>query len=360
MIDEPEFDVLPGSSRVGRTLLPVVAGLVAVVLILLGSLMFWWVRQIDPSGEPGEQLASVVVPEGSTAAEIGDQLEEVGVITSSRAFGYYTRLQGAGDWRAGEYVRFRERMSMRDAVEVLDAGPVPPEEAAVTIIPGTRLVDALDAIAKAFPTVTVEQLNGVLSSGQVKSRYLPEGQTSFEGMIIADTNQFEDGSTAEEIVSTLVEQFDRQLTELGYDRAEALTGRSAYELITIASMIEREAGEPDEEKGKIARVIFNRLEQNIALGIDATTLYGLGRTSGELTKQDLQSESPYNTRTRKGLPPTPIAIPSADSLAAAIQPTQGDWIYYVLESNDPARHFFTASASEFERAKAQAKKDGVF
>lgn len=360
LVEEPDYELIPGGGRVGRVALPIVAGIVAVAVILVGATMFWWVRQIDPPGEPGDQLASVVVAEGSTTSDIAELLETKKVVTSATAFSYYARFRNAGDWRAGEYVRFRERMSMADAVDVLDAGPVPPEETAVTVIPGTRLVDALGAIAKSFPEVTVEELQAVLASGAVTSKYLPEGQTNWEGFLVADTYQFESGTTATEILQTFVDDFDAQLTELRYDSAESLTGHTAYELITIASMIEREAGDPPEEKAKIARVIFNRLDQDIALGIDATTLYGLGRTSGELTKSDLESDSPYNTRSRKGLPPTPISVSSAESLAAAINPADGDWIYYVLESNDPPRHFFTDSASEFEAAVDKARKDGVF
>lgn len=113
--------------------------------------------------------------------------------------------------------------------------------------------------------------------------------------------------------------------------------------------------------GPRSRVIFNRLEQNIALGIDATLLYGLGRkgASQPLTKSELETDGPYNSRTRKGLPPTPIAIPSQKSLAAAISPAEGDWLYYVLVKNDPPEHLFTASYKEFQDAKAACRSDGL-
>jgi UPF0755 protein len=110
----------------------------------------------------------------------------------------------------------------------------------------------------------------------------------------------------------------------------------------------------------ISRVISNRLDDGETLGIDASVLYGLGRTSGELTQSDLDTETPYNTRLVSGLPPTPIALPGEASLAAAIAPSEGDWRYYVLTSNDPPTHFFTESYDEFLEARDDARQRGVF
>jgi UPF0755 protein len=96
------------------------------------------------------------------------------------------------------------------------------------------------------------------------------------------------------------------------------------------------------------------------LGVDASVLYGLGRTSGALTKSDLAKDTPYNTRIHAGLPPTPIATPAKSALVAAISPATGPWLYYVLTSNNPPTHFFTDSEKAFEKAKADAKARGVF
>jgi UPF0755 protein len=128
----------------------------------------------------------------------------------------------------------------------------------------------------------------------------------------------------------------------------------------MASLAERETGAPADERGKIVRVIQNRLDAGSPLGIDASVLYGLGRTSGGLTKTDLAADTPYNTRIHKGLPPTPIATPSKASLQAAIDPPDGPWTYYVLVQNDPPTHLFTDSAKEFQKAKEDAKARGVF
>jgi UPF0755 protein len=306
-------------------------------------------------------VESVVIPSGSSVSQIGDVLEKDGVITSATVFGWYVRWRHlGGDWKAGTYVQFHHHMAMASAVNVLAKGPLPPQSTSVTIIPGTDLVEELGAINKAFPSISVNALALTLASGQVHSIYKPPGQNSWEGLLAANTFEFAKSATPVQILQKLADTQASILTGLGYDKAEALSGHSAYELITMASLIEREAGSPPDERGKVARVIDNRLDKNMALGVDAAVLYGLNRTSGTLTKSDLAKDTPYNTRIHTGLPPTPIATPAKPALQAAINPTPGPWLYYVLTSNNPPTHFFTDSEKDFEKAKADAKARGVF
>jgi UPF0755 protein len=211
-----------------------------------------------------------------------------------------------------------------------------------------------------MPRFTAEELQSTLDSGAVTSSYKPADVTSWEGLLFPDTYEFSDDATAQEVLQTMATKMEDVLDDLGYDKAETLQGRSAYELITIASLIEKETGAPADERGKISRVISNRLDEGETLGIDASVLYGLGRASGELTQSDLDEETPYNTRLVKGLPPTPIALPGEASLAAAIEPPEGDWRYYVLVSNDPPTHFFTDDYDEFLEKKSDAQAAGVF
>jgi UPF0755 protein len=336
-------------------------GVVLLVLaIMLGGSVVWVMRQLDPAGGEG-RLVSVTIPRGVGVAGVADRLEARGVIASSTVFQWYARIQGEGEkWKAGEYVGFHENSSVSDAVKVLDGGPVPPKAASVTITPGVRLADALATISKALPHLKVSELEETLTSGKIHSKYLPPGSANWEGMLAPDTYQFEKDASAVKVLQTLADQQVKVMDRLGYDRALPLAGRSPYELVTIASMVEREAGTAPGEMGKVARTIDNRLEKNMRLGIDATVLYGLGRTSGQLTGGDLTKDTPYNTREHAGLPPTPISLPSPDALAAALQPPEGSWLYYVLVSKNPSTHFFTDSYAAFQRASAKAKKDGVF
>src|SRR5206468_1473655 len=124
-------------------------------------------------------------------------------------------------------------------------------------------------------------------------------------------------------------------------------GVSPYDAVIVASLIEREA-KIDEDRGMIARVIYNRLEKNMKLGVDATVDYALGVHTPNLTNADLAIDSPYNTRKFPGLPPTPIAAPGRKALTAAVSPNPGPWLYYVLADAD-GRHAFATTDAEFEQ-----------
>ncbi|MEZ5238064.1 MAG: endolytic transglycosylase MltG [Microthrixaceae bacterium] len=304
-------------------------------------------------------MESIEIPTGSSTDRISQILAEADVISDAGLFSRYVGLKGAGPWEAGNYTDFRVNSSFDEAIEVLDGGPLPVGATQVRITEGRRLVDALAQVAEQHPNVTDEDLLAALGSGEVTSKYLPEGTTNWEGLLFPDTYEFSDDATATEILQTLADEMSDTLDELGYDRAEALRGFSAYDVVKVASLAERETGQPEDERGKIARVIYNRLDNGEPLGIDASVLYGLGRDAGELTQSDLEADTPYNTRLNAGLPPTPIGLPSRAALEAAIEPPEGDWYYYVLVSNDPPTHLFTDSYSEFQDAKAQAQEDGV-
>jgi UPF0755 protein len=155
----------------------------------------------------------------------------------------------------------------------------------------------------------------------------------------------------------MITMSERVARELGYDDAQARTGRSAYEVLVIASLIEAEA-KVDEDRAKISRVIYNRLDASMSLGIDATVYYALGRRGGPLTESDLAVDSPYNTRKVVGIPPTPIALPGRASLEAAINPEPGPWLYYVL-ADASGVHAFSEGYEEFLDNVAAAREKGL-
>jgi UPF0755 protein len=358
--DDEEYVVLPPRTRGGARLLAIGGLFVLVVGILVGALLIWASRQVNPPGEPGEAIAELEIPTGSSVDSIGTLLAEQGVISSARLFRYYVGWKDAGPWEAGTYIDFRRSSSFDEAIEVLDGGPVPEAAAVVRIVEGRRLEDALVEIDEQLEQVTIDELRQALESGEVVSRYKPAEATSWEGFLFPDTYQFDADATAVDVLQAMATKMDTVLDELDYDKAETLRGRTAYDLVTIASLIEKETGAPEEERGMIARAISNRLDSGETLGIDAAVLYGLGRASGGLTQADLDQDTPYNTRINTGLPPTPIALPGRASLAAAMSPAEGTWRYYVLVSNDPPTHFFTDDYDEFLDAKADAQERGVF
>ena len=171
-----------------------------------------------------------------------------------------------------------------------------------------------------------------------------------EGFLFPDTYNFDRKTTSDELVNVQLQEFTAKWAtlNLSYAKSKNLT---PYDVLTIASMIEKEAVAPA-DRPKVARVIYNRLHLGMTLGIDATIRYALhipGTKS--LTQSELANPTPYNTRLHAGLPPTPIANPGLASMQAAADPAKGDWLYFVAEP-DKVHTFFTASAQAFEQYKA--------
>jgi UPF0755 protein len=171
------------------------------------------------------------------------------------------------------------------------------------------------------------------------------GRRSLEGFLFPATYQFTARTTAAQLAANQLKAFRRnwRTINLRYARSKNLT---PYDVLTIASMVEKEAVAP-EERPKIARVIYNRLHAHMTLGIDATIRYAFHVPGTEsLRRSQLESDNPYNTRNHAGLPPTPIANPGLASIQAAAHPVEGDWLYFVRKP-DKVHHFFTASEAEF-------------
>jgi UPF0755 protein len=171
------------------------------------------------------------------------------------------------------------------------------------------------------------------------------GRHPLEGFLFPATYQFTLRTSGTQLARNQIAAFLKNWRSIdtSYARSKNLT---PYDVLIIASMVEKEAVAPD-ERPKIARVIYNRLHAHMTLGIDATIRYGLHVPGTEsLRESQLKSDNPYNTRTHAGLPPTPIANPGLASLQAAAHPIEGDWLYFVRKP-DRVHHFFTASEREF-------------
>jgi UPF0755 protein len=326
----------------------VMAGLGAV-LVVAGLLGLWVQRQIDPPGQAGEEVR-VSIPNGSSPRRIGAILDDHGVIANPRVFELYVKVTGAGPFHAGSY-RFRQRSDLGSVIDVFASGPTATR---LTIPEGFTLAQIAERVGQ-LPGRSAERFMALARSGTIRSRFQPEGSKTIEGLLFPETYEFEDGEDEEVILKTMVRQFDREAAELGLEKGRA--GLDPYKVVIVASLVEREA-QVSEERGKIARVMYNRLAIGERLGIDAAVRYGLNKPVGPLTKSDLASKSPYNLRLRRGLPPTPIASPGKASLEAALRPTPGEWLFFVIADRS-GRHNFAATLFEHNRHKARAKAKGL-
>jgi uncharacterized YceG family protein len=159
------------------------------------------------------------------------------------------------------------------------------------------------------------------------------------------------------VLRDMVSRFTDMADGMQLEQQATAAGRTARDVVIVASMVQSET-RLDEERANVAQVVYNRLAQGIPLGIDATLAYGLGKNGNDLTVDDLQGDSPYNTRKLAGLPPSPISAPGEASLRAALAPTTGDLLYYVLESED-GRHFFTGDYDAFTAARQRCAAAGL-
>lgn len=360
-LDLDQYVRIPAPSGVIRRTLLVVVALLAIVGVLVGGAWTWLQRQLDPPGGPGE-LISIEIPTGATSDEIATLLEEEGVIANATVFRYYLRWRGEGDFQAGEY-EVATNSAMDDVIAELAAGPAPLEFARFTIPEGLTVAEIQASLAEQIDGIEETDLATALI--RLDSPWRPPTVESWEGLLFPDTYEYGEGDEALSILQRMSEQFDRVAREVGLSPAMNLdpatgapVGLTAYDYVIIASLIEEETRIP-EEMPQVSRVIHNRLFIGMTLGIDATVLYARGpEREGPITDADLAIDSPYNTRLNPGLPPTPIAAPGRAALAAALNPAEGDWLYYVLADAD-GRHFFTADYDEFLDQKAASEAAGL-
>ncbi|HVE77150.1 MAG TPA: endolytic transglycosylase MltG [Actinomycetota bacterium] len=319
-----------------------------VLLLLAGSAAVgygWIYDKGTPSGRP----VQITVNPGDSGGAIAQELEDKGVVESGLAFRVFVRITGANtDLKAGKYT-LRTGMPFSELLEVLRKGPQ--EKFIRLTIPEGLNLEQIAGVVGEKTHIPAPDFLAAATPQTVRPSPLPPDSVNLEGFLYPATYFVSEEETPTGLVTRMVEEFEERAAEAGLGK-DGLD-RTPYEYVIIASMIEEEA-KANEERGKISSVIHNRLERGIPLGIDATIQYAVKKYGGEpLTRSDLEIDSPYNSRTRTGLPPTPIASPRLASIKAAIEPESTNLLYYVL-APDCVHHVFTADYSEFEAAKQRA------
>jgi UPF0755 protein len=295
---------------------------------------------------------SFEVPEGASGQDVVAQLHAQGLIRCGGFLGNLL-LRGtgkAGQIRAGTY-QLPVGMSLDDIVAELTSPPpkvptrrltIPEGLRIASTYPGERSISGVVQGSTGIPAKAFVRAAGDLQ--QHRSAYLPEHATSLEGFLFPDTYQLvKKGLNADAVVQRLLEQFDTVAGQIDLAGGAKVLGLTPYQVVIVASMIEREA-QVEGDRAKIASVIYNRLARGMTLGIDATLLYDDPTPDGQLTTPDLETNTPYNTRLRAGLAPTPIASPGQASLEAALHPAKTDYLFYVLCPPDgPGVHRFATN-----------------
>jgi UPF0755 protein len=311
-----------------------------------------------PEDYSGEGSGSVVfeVHEGDSTSAIGRNLKAAGVVASVEAFTETAADNPDAQKIQVGFYELSKKMSAESALDVLvDPGNL--VQNSVTIPEGLRVEDTIAALSKKTD-IPVRDFEKVLD--RPESIGLPSyAKGNAEGYLFPATYAFPPNADATDMLSAMVDRWQQAADEADLEgRAEEL-GYTPAELMIIASLVESEANR-DEDRGKVARVIYNRLETDATNGllqIDATVNYALGRDLGlGLTTDDLQVDSPYNTRRYPGLPPGPIESPGDAAIAAAANPTEGDWVYYVTVNLDTGETKFAEDYDDFLTYKRELQE----
>ena len=313
------------------------AGAILLALAITAALVAALaVERIEDAPLAADGSGVIEVPAGTSFAGVARQLAERGLVDQPWLLRLYARWKGlAGRIQAGEYAIDPDTTAAGLIRRMVDGEVV---QYPLTIIEGWRF-DELLAAVQAHPAV-----KRTLEAGATEAEIMAAiGRESIpaEGRFLPETYHFPRGTSDVDILRRANRELEAVLADAWQDRAPALPINSPDEALILASIIEKETGLA-EERRRIAGVFSRRLERGMRLQTDPTVIYGLGEAfDGDLRRVHLRTDTPYNTYTRHGLPPTPIALPGAAAIRAAVDPADGDSLYFV--SRGDGSHVFSAT-----------------
>jgi UPF0755 protein len=335
-----------------RNLMTVVV--IAALLTPLAIASSWVLSNVE-SSTAGDADIEIEIKQGWTPAQVGDVLEQKGVIESSAAFQAVAASANFTSWSAGKY-DFVENSGAREALDTLRGGPrrvIPDME--LLLPPGLTLQQIAERVGK-LEGKSAERFMQAAQSNTIRSAYQPPDVTSLEGFTWPDTYFIGANESEAQILQKIVSQFDAEADQLGLGRSGALNGGlTPYQALVSASLIQAEAG-TKEDAPLISAVIVNRLKEDMPLQIDATLCYAKGGCPPVPTEDDRKIDSPYNTYKNKGLPPGPLETVSAVALEAALNPSPVPFKYYVSDSH--GKTYYAVTLSEHEKNVAKAREAG--
>jgi len=337
---------------------PLAGILLAVVMVGIG---IWQITEtpgsvlkeepptVLPTSTPGEPVL-ITIQAGQTSQEVGDKLEDEGVISSGLLFRVLAALEGYDQKLvAGDY-ELEKGMPTLEVIERIRRGQTAP--LVVTIREGLRAEEIAELMESKKVISAEDFLQAIEQWYEFSFLYSKPYWATLEGYLFPDTYFFHRNTTAEEVVQQILENFDQRF-DADLRQEAAVAGLSLRTVLTLASIVEREAQVP-EERPIIADVFLKRLRRGMPLEADPTVQYALGNDPAsvaehgywkqELSQADLEVDSPYNTYRNAGLPPGPICNPGLASIQAVIRPTQTDYLYFVARAD--GSHVFAETMEE--------------
>jgi UPF0755 protein len=341
---------------------------VLVAVAVVAAIGFVVVPRFLGAGHEGKTIeagktVTVNIPEGSGGSAIAQKLYDAGVISDKEAFATEVKRQEADSkLKSGTYV-FVTGGDVAEVVSRLVTGPNS-NKGTVTVAEGLTVKKTAKVVSESLGISTEDFLAQAKASNySAQYAFLANAQNdSLEGFLYPTKYDFgsEKNVTADTVIKAMLDKYQSEVASLDFASAEATiksqygVTMSDYDIIKLASIIEREAISED-DRGKVASVFYNRLKAGMPLQSDATMSYVTG---GEVTADDLKTQSPYNTYLNKGLPPTPICTPSLASIKAALAPDTTDYMYFlIIEKGDYSNHTFSTTYEDHQKAIEKAKAD---
>jgi UPF0755 protein len=324
---------------------PLVLKTAGVAVVLVCFMVAWIWMGINSFSDQNLNVSEPTVyfiEPGSSLIMVARDLEKQEIITNARYFVWLARLQGvANDIKVGEY----DLTAQKTAANLLDDfvnGRV--KQYVITIVEGWTFKQMLEAI-KDHPNIT-HTLEKYDNESVMAAIGHPDEHP--EGRFLPDTYHFPKGTTDVDVLKRAYDEMEQTVARLWPERAPSLPYDTPYEAQIMASIVEKETAIAG-ERTAIAGVFVRRLQSRMRLQTDPTVIYGMGdRYKGNIRKRDLKRDTPYNTYTRHGLPPTPIALPGADAIEAALNPAPGEALYFVAKGD--GSHHFSKTIEEHNRA----------
>ena len=324
----------------------IIGSVVAVLVLAFAGAYFWYDNQLKPLDNDGT-TQTVKIETGSTPGMISKQLQDAKIIRNATVFDIYVRLNRQGNFlQAGSY-KLSPSESVSEIVAHLVKGSVDTFD--IMFYPGATLVDNTDKAETKKQDVTTVLKRAGFTSAEISAALAktynsklfagkPTG-ADLEGYVLGETYKFDSGATVEQILQRVFDDFYAQIVENGLIAKFTSHNLTLFQAITLASIIQREDGNPDSQS-QVAQVFYSRMAEGMTLGSDVTYQYIADKTG---VARDPSLDSPYNTRKYAGLPPGPIAVPSLSALKAVAEPAEGDYLYF-LSGDDDVVHFARTNA----------------
>ncbi|GGH48104.1 aminodeoxychorismate lyase [Paenibacillus silvae] len=334
--------------------------LLVLLILAAGAAGFIWsmMRPVEASSQP----VVFEIKSGSGTSRIADQLQQEGLIRNSLVFkGYLKWNKLGGKFMAGKY-SMNPGVTYDEIIHKLNSGDVVPEEMVKFTIPEgytvLQMADKLSAEGIVDKKEFLKLANEPSAFDGEIMKSIPvdeELRYALEGYLFPETYEMKKGSTTHDVMQRMLEEFETRVNSIPDLQAKLEEKKlSLHELLTIASLVEREVV-VDKERALVSGVIYNRIKDDMKLEIDATVQYLLDKPKARLLFKDLKVQSPYNTYLNKGLPPGPIASPSLASINAALNPEASEYLFYVTKKDGTSGHLFAKTYKEHQQNIAKSK-----